>query len=46
MLYEKFENVTLKNCIGQFDFFLIFRKTNEKFDKFLPQNLKSSQIIK
>ena len=29
-----------------FDFFLIFQKTNEKFDKFLPQNLKSGQIIK
>ena len=26
--------------------FKIFQKTNEKFDKFLPQNLKSGQIIK
>ena len=26
-------------------FFLIFQKTNEKLDKFLPQNLKSDQII-
>ena len=26
--------------------FLIFQKTNEKVDKFLPQNIKSGQIIK
>ena len=25
---------------------LIFQKTNEKFDKFLPQNLKGGQINK
>ena len=34
----------ISECL--FDFFLIFQKTKKKFDKFLPQNLKSGQIIK
>ena len=34
----------ISECL--FDFFKIFQKTNEKFDKYLPQNLKSGQIIK
>ena len=45
------------DCLGDFNargqliseclfHFLNFPKTNEKFDKFLPQNLKSSQINK
>ena len=33
----------ISECL--FDFFE-FSKTNEKFDKFLPKNLKSGQIIK
>ena len=45
------------DCLGDFNargqliseclfYFLNFPKTNEKFDKFLPQNLKSGEIKK
>ena len=32
----------ISGCL--FDFFKFSKKTNKKFDKFLPQNLKSGQI--
>ena len=38
-----FKAQLISECL--FDFFLIFQKTNKNFDKFLPQNLKSGQII-
>ena len=37
-----FKGQLISECL--FDFFLMFQKTNKKFDKFLPQNLKSGQI--
>ena len=34
----------ISECL--FDFFKFSKRNNEKFDKFLPQNIKSGQIIK
>ena len=40
----QYKGQLISECL--FDFFKIFPKNNEKFDKFLPKNLKSGQIIK